>query len=308
MDRGLKRELLERKIGRTVRLNFHSLLLLAAFCPPPQTAPTASNLRLSCSGVGTPAVILEAGAGRGASDWARVQPAISDSTRVCSYDRNPDHCCDKTVDDLRSLLRESSVSGPYVLTGHSLGGLYVRRFAARFPGDVAGLVLIDSSDEKQLTGIIAPGLAPELYRPGAMSDSEIHAFFSNLGQRMRAAGTAPASVGKSAGADPGEIRMAAFYRQIGAERRDFMFDEKPLIVLAASQSPSMPRFTAEQRALLEEDHRTLQARMRILSRNSKQVVLPDSGHYIQLDRPDAVIAAIREVVTAVRGGGKLRPE
>ena len=94
--------------------------------------------------------------------------------------------------------------------------------------------------------------------------------------------------------------MASFYRQIAADRRDFMFSEKPLIVLTASQSPPMPRFSAEQKAQLEEDHRILQARMRLLSRNSKQVLVPNSGHYVQVDRPNAVIAAIREIVIGVR--------
>src|SRR5215471_7164661 len=194
-----------------------------------------ASLRLSCVGAGRPIVVLEAGAGRGAADWAKVQPAVGELTKVCSYDRRPDHCCDEVIDDLRSLLREASLPGPYVLVGHSLGGLYVRRFAARFPDDVAGLVLVDSADEKQLTGIIAPGLKPELYRPGAMSDSDVRAFFKDLGQRMMAAGAAPAggSTQESNGKDSGEIRMARFYRQIAADRQDFMFSEKPLIVLTA---------------------------------------------------------------------------
>jgi pimeloyl-ACP methyl ester carboxylesterase len=174
---------------------------------------------------------------------------------------------------------------------------------------VAGLVLVDSAHEKQLTGIIAPGLKPELYRPGAMSDSDLQAFFKDLGRRMTAAGTAPAaeSTKEPAGEDSGEIRMARFYRQIAADDHDFMFSDKPLIVLTAGQAPQMPRFSAEQRAQLEEDHRILQARMRLLSKNSKQVVVPNSGHYVQVDRPDAVIAAIREVVTAARNGAKLVP-
>jgi len=263
---------------------------------------------LSCIGVGSPIVILEAGAGRGAADWAKVKPTVGELTQVCSYDRHQDHCCDEVIDDLRSALREASLPGPYVFVGHSLGGLYVRRFANRFPDDVAGLVLVDGADEKQLTGIIAPGLKPELYRPGAMSDSDIEAFFKDLGRRMMAAGTAPAdNTRESKGEDPGEIRMARFYRQIAADRHDFMFSEKPLIVLTASQAPPLPRFSTEQRAQLEEDHWILQARMRLLSKNSKQVLVPNSGHYVHVDRPDAVIAAIRDAVTAVRSAARLVP-
>jgi pimeloyl-ACP methyl ester carboxylesterase len=276
---------------------------------PKEGLNASASLHLSCLGAGKPVVILEAGAGRGAADWAKVQPAIGDLTQTCSYDRNPNHCCDDVIDDLRSLLRDASLPGPYILVGHSLGGLYARRFATRFFDDAAGLVLIDSADEKQLTGIIAPGLKPELYRPGAMSESEIQAFFQDLSRRMMAAGTAPAAGTTNGpnGEDSGEVRMARFYRQIAADRRDFMFSEKPLIVLTASQAPPMPRFSEEQRTQLEEDHRTLQARMRLLSKNSKQVLVSNSGHYVQLDRPDAVIAAIRETVTAVRTAGLLVP-
>src|SRR5215471_10029039 len=236
-----------------MRLHLLSVLALASPCLHGQA------LHLSCTGVGSPLVILEGGAGRGADDWAKVQPTVGKLTQVCSYDRHPGHCCDQVIDDLRSALREASFTPPYVFVGHSLGGLYVRRFANRFPDDVAGLMLVDGADEKQLTGIIAPGLKPELYRPGAMSDSDIEAFFKDLGRRMTAAGTAPADNGtkESNGEDSGEIRMARFYRQIAADRHDFMFSEKPLIVLTAGQAPSMPGFSAEQSAQLEEDHRTL---------------------------------------------------
>jgi pimeloyl-ACP methyl ester carboxylesterase len=265
------------------------------------------GLHLSCVGGGRPVVILEAGAGRGVSDWAKVQPAIGGQTEVCSYDRHPDHCCDDVIDDLRSMLRKASLPGPYVLVGHSLGGLYVRRFAGLFPDDVAGLVLVDSSDEKQLTGIIAPGLKPELYRPGAMSDAELQAFFRDIGTRMKAAGMAPAAESTSGAdsGDSGEIRMARFYRQIAADRREPMFGDTPVIVLTATKMAAMPRFSDDQRSELDEDHRALQARMRLLSKNSKQVLVPNSGHYVQLDNPDAVIAAVLEVVAAVRNAARL---
>jgi len=200
-----------------MRLHLFSVLAFASQCLYGQALQEgnsqkdrlgdSASVHLSCVGVGSPLVILEAGAGRGAADWAKVQPTVGELTQVCSYDRHPDHCCDEVIDDLRSALRQASLPGPYVFVGHSLGGLYVRRFADRFPEDVAGLVLVDSADEKQLTGIIAPGLKPELYRPGAMSDSEIRAFLKDLGRRMMAAGTAPAAnrTTESKGEDSGEI-------------------------------------------------------------------------------------------------------
>ena len=157
-----------------------------------------AGMHLSCDGTGRPLVILEAGAGRGAADWAKVQPSIGDLTQVCSYDRATGHCCDDVVSDLHRLLQDASLAGPYVL-GNSMGGLYARRFINRFPDDSVGLVLVDSADEKELSGIIAPGLQPELYRPGAMSDSELQEFFMDLGRRMMAQRPAPAA-GNTTGA------------------------------------------------------------------------------------------------------------
>jgi len=83
-----------------------------------------------------------------------------------------------------------------------------------------------------------------------------------------------------------------------------VFGDKPLIVVTAAQSPQMATFSAEQAAALAEDHRVLQARMLSLSRNSEQQLV-DCSHYVRLERPDVVIAAIRDVVIAVRHGSKL---
>jgi pimeloyl-ACP methyl ester carboxylesterase len=98
--------------------------------------------------------------------------------------------------------------------------------------------------------------------------------------------------------------MARFDREIAAERRDFMLGDKPLIVLTATRTAPMPRFSDDQVAQLRKDHRALQARLPALSRNSKQILV-DSGHFVQLERPDVVIAAVREVVGAARSGGRL---
>ncbi len=298
-----------RTAASTVLLAVISFYAQAQPAQPPtaqKDGRESSSSHLRCVGTGEPTVIFESGAGRGRGDWEKVQPGVADLTRVCSYDRVSER--DDVIDDLHSFLREASLRGPYVLVGHSLGGLYARRFASRFPDEVAGLVLVDSSDEKQLTGIIAPGLKPELYRPGAMSEPELREFFKDLGRRMRAGKQAPPGEGKKEPDDgaSGEIAMARFYREIASDRRDFMFREKPLIVMTATKVQPMPRFSEEQATQLAEDHRTLQAQMLLLSSNSKQIRVADCGHYVQLDRPDVVVAAIREVVTAVRSSAKLQ--
>ena len=112
------------------------------------------QMRLSCAGSGSPTVVLEPGAGGTSASMGWVAPAVADQTRVCVYDRagrGGSEPADSPQDgariatDLHTLLHQAGVPGPYVLAGHSFGGLYVRIFAAHYPDEVAGLVLIDST-------------------------------------------------------------------------------------------------------------------------------------------------------------------
>ncbi|GAA2030828.1 hypothetical protein GCM10009740_20690 [Terrabacter terrae] len=113
------------------------------------------SLHLRCSGSGSPTVVLQPGGGDFSSVWARIAPAVAAHTRVCVYDRpgrgwsepadSPQDATQVTT-DLHALLQRAHVPGPYVLAGHSFGGLYVLTHAARYPDDVAGMVLIDSTN------------------------------------------------------------------------------------------------------------------------------------------------------------------
>jgi len=113
------------------------------------------RLHLDCSGSGSPTVLLEPGAGLMSSVSGWITPAVARETRVCVYDRaghgwsepadSPQDGA-QTATDLHTLLNRGNVPGPYVLAGHSFGGLYVQSFAAQYPDDVAGLVLVDSTE------------------------------------------------------------------------------------------------------------------------------------------------------------------
>lgn len=112
------------------------------------------RLHLNCTGSGSPTVVLEPGAGGTSSDLGWIAPAVAQDTRVCVYDRAGrgwSEPADTPQDgaqiatDLHTLLHRGNVPGPYVLAGHSFGGLYVLTFAARYPNEVAGLVLVDST-------------------------------------------------------------------------------------------------------------------------------------------------------------------
>jgi pimeloyl-ACP methyl ester carboxylesterase len=118
------------------------------------------RLNLVCTGKGSPTVILEAGMLADSTAWRRVQPAISLTTRVCSYDRAGMGFSDPAgaprdasaiVRDLHALLTTGGVAGPYVLVGWSSGGLFTRLYQYRYPSDVAGLVEVDPDTEFDTT-------------------------------------------------------------------------------------------------------------------------------------------------------------
>jgi pimeloyl-ACP methyl ester carboxylesterase len=136
------------------------------------------DLRLHCTGAGETTYVLEAGATGFAETWTWVQEALDDDARVCSYDRagmglsepSPeDFQLGATARDLRAALTSAGEAGPFVLVGHSLGGFFVRDFAAQFPADTAAVVLVDSSHEDQLVAFSADMVADFRAFPGLLS-------------------------------------------------------------------------------------------------------------------------------------------
>jgi pimeloyl-ACP methyl ester carboxylesterase len=126
------------------------------------------RLHLHCTGTGSPTVVLEHGLGATSAGWARVTTELSQTTRVCTYDRAGQGWSDDVdspqdglaiAADLHTLLARADESGPYVLVGHSAGGPYVMTYAATYPDDVAGMVLLDSMSPYEFTEL--PGFATE---------------------------------------------------------------------------------------------------------------------------------------------------
>ena len=114
------------------------------------------RLNVICTGTGSPTVILEAGLIADSAAWRLVQPAISRTTKVCSYDRaglgfsdpaGPPRDAAAIVRDLHALLERAAIAPPYVLVGWSSGGLYTRLYQYRYPRDVVGLVEVDPDSE-----------------------------------------------------------------------------------------------------------------------------------------------------------------
>jgi pimeloyl-ACP methyl ester carboxylesterase len=132
-----------------------------AYPPPGQLVDVGGyRLHLNCVGEGSPTVILESALGAMSAHWVRVQQQVAKTTRVCAYDRaglgwsepGPEPRDARQISsELHTLLKDADTEGPYVLVGHSYGGLYARMYAARYPNEVAGVVLVDSSHPEQFT-------------------------------------------------------------------------------------------------------------------------------------------------------------
>jgi pimeloyl-ACP methyl ester carboxylesterase len=126
------------------------------FSPPGQLVDIGTHsMHLYCSGEGSPTVILDAGAGLWSVAWTRVQPELSTTTRVCSFDRSGLGWSDmgsvpydglQAAHELHALLEAADVAGPYIYVGHSLSGMFARVYYDQFPEGIAGMVLIDPGD------------------------------------------------------------------------------------------------------------------------------------------------------------------
>lgn len=269
------------------------------------------RLHLRCAGAGSPTVVLQSGLGGMSLSWARVAPAVAATTRVCAYDRagqgwsgdasGPQDGLAVTT-DLHALLAAAGEPAPYVLVGHSTGGVYAMTYAARYPAQVAGMVLLDSSTPDQFTALPqyastyammrrGLGLGPTVARLGVgrlVPDRAMSGLPSPEARQYRA--LAASSRGMHNMRDEFSGLRAAF-AQAGALRT---LSGKPLAVLTAADE-QQPGWSAAQ------------DRLAALSSNSSHQIIDTTHDELIGDQPaaDAAALAITDVVRAVRVGGPL---
>jgi pimeloyl-ACP methyl ester carboxylesterase len=271
------------------------------------------GMHLSCTGSGSPTVVLEPGAGDMASTMAWIAPAVARDTRVCVYDR-PGRGWSEPSDapqdgtrvaaDLHTLLHAAHVPGPYVLAGHSFGGLYVMAYAAHYPADVAGIVLVDSTmPTSPALGTDSPAVRNDaLVRASALASVVSRVGLGRL-YALVSYGTLPSPALEEVRASisrPATLRSAIDeYVQGNASMQEAAelrtLGDTPLFVLTAG-SGSAESWFAKQDALAR------------LSTNSAHRVVDGATHEMLVadEAPAAATtAAIREVVASVRTGAPL---
>ena len=248
------------------------------------------RLYLHCTGSGSPAVVLEAGLGETSVSWQRIAPAVARQTRVCTYDRAGRGWSEnasgsqnglQTAAALHTLLIRADVPGPYVLVGHSLGGIYTLTFADQFPAQVAGLVLVDSMSPDQFTRLPDyAGIYDGLHRASGPLAS-----LARLGVGRLAGSDYGARAARGFRDDvdeiPTSLKQAQSLRSIGA---------KPLIVLTAGRDQEVGWSAAQ------DDLATL-------STNSLHRLAARATHASLLEEDadaERSSKAIRDLVRAVR--------
>ena len=281
------------------------------------------RMQIDCRGAGSPTVVLESGLDNyGSLSWAAVHDSIAATARVCAYSRagimwsDPSYAHFDTkhvARDLHAALDAAGEHAPFVLVGHSIGGPYITTFTALYPGEVAGLVYVDPSHPDQFarfnavtgrrmepnpailavgsalawTGVVrlVPGDAPPTSWPRSLT----HAPSAYLPQTVKALLEESRAVDRTL-ADAGQLR------QLG---------ERPEIVLTATAPMSAAELalnglTAKEGAGIQAASRALHMSQAAWSTRGRQELVPGASHYIQFDRPDVVIRAVRDVVGEVR--------
>jgi pimeloyl-ACP methyl ester carboxylesterase len=264
-----------------------------------------------------PTVVIEQGMGSPSVVWRPVQDSIAKFARVCTYDRagflwsdpvEPGRSLDDRVADLHAVLKNGQVPSPYVLVGHSMGGLLVRRFARAYPDLVAGLVLVDSPDELVIfRDAIRPFYSLGMRMQGVLGFFARLGLLRLLGRRIPMLMLPDDPVGYALCATAAHARaaaddMRAMWNASEAMRQPDSagcLGDRPLLLLEHG-IPFPPMAAA-----MEEGWSESQRRLARLSTNSELLTAHKCGHLIYMEDPTLVVESVRRVYEAARNGTRL---
>lgn len=275
-------------------------------------------MRLQCMGYGTPTIVLEAGGGKDGLTWAGIQPKLALHTQVCSYDRaglgwsdpsSPPRDADHVATELHGLLASAHVHFPVVLMGHSMGGLFIRDYAAHYPAEVAGLVFEDSStplQNRQPAYRAFEEPRKETRFDGFLNEATIELGIPRLlgmcsGRSDRMKGISQRLFYEDRCHEPFqamEAEMQAFDLSGQETVNAGPFGDMPILILfhdLAIDTSHIPQ------SLIEETKANQDAFLR-LSTRTRRVIVKNSGHFVHFDRPDVVEREADDFIDRIREG------
>ena len=280
------------------------------------------GMHLNCMGSGAPTLVLDAGLGNDSLIWGAVQPQLAKTTQVCSYDRagfgwsepvpGP-RDADHIAMDLHQLLQQANIAGPIVLMGHSIAGMYIRDYAARYPEQVAALVFVDGSTPLQ----------DENPAFRAAGETGISRWASILVMRSVSAAGIQRLVGSCARPMPGfdahagqllaEDLCHPEYGSIDEEFKNFNLSGREtahtgpfgaLPVLIFSQDPEKALTLAHgsrPMVAMEKVWGEMQENLKHLSTRSRRIIARGSSHAVQIDRPELLAREVPLFIQQIRG-------
>jgi pimeloyl-ACP methyl ester carboxylesterase len=283
------------------------------------------SLNIYCSGEGSPAVIFDSGNGNPGYAWADIQPSVAGLTRACWFDRAGEGWSDSgpyprtsaaMSADLHALLHRAGIPAPYILVGHSFGGMNVRVYNGLYPTDVAGAVLVDATHGDEATRAPAFMLGHSAPRP-------LWRAIWIAGQMARVTGLLRLTLPRVALPDDSakrtrELVLRALRSQPAAAATQFDastpesyaqaeraagFADRPLIVLTRGKVDLPTNPSAEDREWAAYEsiwQHEIQPKLARLSTRGRQVIVEKSGHGMHEDAPEVIVEAVREVLAEVR--------
>jgi pimeloyl-ACP methyl ester carboxylesterase len=289
--------------------------------PPPgkMVAVDGHAMHMYCTGTGSPTLVLDAGLGDDWTVWNKVQPALSKTTQVCSFDRSGlgssdllpgSHDANTLADQLHALVGAAGITKPFVLAGHSIAGLYMRAYATRYPNDLAGLIFIDSSSPDQFSRL-----------PKELSENIPNLTLQSWMVRLGIA----RAMGQCSDGEPGTEAVKGWvlanicnpsvvdagieeFRDIPPSnpetRHTGPFGHLPILIF--SEDPNQPlsdtTLSPEVMKQFSAIWNQMQEDLKQLSPDSRRIIAKGSGHYIELNRPDLINREVPVFIEQVRSG------
>ncbi|MGE6753776.1 alpha/beta fold hydrolase [Rossellomorea sp. NPDC071047] len=266
-----------------------------------------------------PPVVIETGTGNWSYDWSHVQEELSQYTQVLTYDRagygwsdppSNGFALDTTITDLNTILKETKIDTPFILIGHSVGGVYARHFTDRYPEKVAGLILIDSRNE--FFKEAAPAYNEKFF---SSQDQMYNRILSRLGvTRLFGENTLagmPDFISKEKYA---HVQYdGPFFKALDEEIQQIpenvellnkiqSLNDKPLTIITPEEVESQAAalgFSEQQENEINEKWINAQEQLAGLSTNSDYISVPNTSHAVMYDQPKVIVEAVLDIQNEV---------